>query len=263
VKLAAAVFEPHPRQFFQREPTPFRLQSPGQRVRALSALGVQIVFQIAFDATLAALTDEQFAARELAARIGAAHVSVGADFTFGKGRMGDAQSLVTFGAKNGFSVSVAPVLNGDNSEKISSSTIRAALSEGRMEEAATLLTRPWAIEGIVLPGAARGRGIGFPTANLSLGIYQRPRFGVYAVRVDTGAGALAPGVANIGVRPTVGGAEEPLLEAHLFDFDGDLYGRRVEVELARFLRAEQKFENLDALKMQIALDADAAKAALG
>ncbi len=261
LKLAAAVFEPHPRQFFQRDATPFRLQSPGQRVRALSALGVEVVFQIGFDAALSALTDEQFAAQELSARIGAAHVSVGADFTFGQGRMGDADSLTALGGQNGFSVRVAPVLKEDGAQKVSSSTIRAAISEGRMEQAAALLTRAWAIEGIVLPGAARGRGIGFPTANLSMGAYQSPRLGVYAVRADTG-GERVPGVANIGVRPTVGGAEEPLLEAHLFDFDGDLYGRRIEVELISFLRAEQKFESLDALKAQIAIDAGAAKAAL-
>jgi riboflavin kinase/FMN adenylyltransferase len=261
LRLAAAVFEPHPRQFFQPNAAPFRLQSPGQRINALAALGVEIVFQIEFNAALAALTDEEFARTELAERIGAAHVIVGADFTFGKARMGDAQALVAAGARNGFSVSITDVLTESADQKVSSSTIRKAIAEGRMDEAAALLTRPWAIEGIVLPGQARGRTIGFRTANISLGAYQRPHNGVYAVRVMAG-GAKRQGVANIGVRPTVGGADEPLVEAHLFDFEGDLYGRRIEVELIKFLRSEQKFESFDALKAQIATDAANAKAAL-
>jgi riboflavin kinase/FMN adenylyltransferase len=261
LKLAAAVFEPHPRQFFQPDGAPFRLQSPGQRISALAALGVETVFQIEFNAALAALTDAQFARTQLAERIGAAHVTVGADFTFGKGRMGNAQSLAAAGESNGFSVSVADVLTENADQKVSSSTIRHALAEGRMDAAAALLTRPWAIEGVVGPGQARGRTIGFRTANIALGAYQRPRYGVYAVRAMAG-GAKRQGVANIGVRPTVGGTDEPLVEAHLFDFDGDLYGRRVEVELIKFLRPEQKFESFDALKAQIATDAAAAKAAL-
>lgn len=261
LRLAAAVFEPHPRQFFQPNAAPFRLQSPGQRMRALAALGVEIVFQIAFDAELAALTDEDFARLQLSERIGAAHVAIGADFTFGKGRMGDAHSLAAAGGHNGFSVSVTQVLTESGTDKVSSSTIRAAIEGGNMMEAAALLTRPWAIEGIVLPGAARGRTIGFPTANIALGAYQRPRFGVYAVRIDAG-GVTRDGVANIGVRPTIGGGEEPLVEVNVFDFEGDLYGRRIEVQLIKFLRPEQKFENLDALKAQIAEDAVAAKAVL-
>ncbi|MEJ0022053.1 MAG: bifunctional riboflavin kinase/FAD synthetase [Alphaproteobacteria bacterium] len=261
LRLAAAVFEPHPRQFFQPDAAPFRLQSPGQRINALAALGVEIVFQIEFNAALAALTDEQFARAELAERIGAAHVTVGADFTFGKARMGDAPALIAAGKRYGFAVSIADVLNESSAQKVSSSTIRKAIAEGRMDEAEALLTRPWAIEGVVMPGQARGRTIGFRTANITLGAYQRPAYGVYAVRVVAG-GARRQGVANIGVRPTVGGASEPLVEAHLFDFEGDLYGRRIEVELIKFLRPEQKFESFDALKTQIATDAANAKAAL-
>lgn len=261
LRRAVAVFEPHPRQFFQPTIAPFRLQSPGQRVRALEALGVDIVFQIGFDATLAALTDQAFAQSVLMERIGAAHVVVGADFTFGKGRMGNVDTLAAAGARCGFTVGVASVLTEGGDHKVSSSTIRAALAAGRVDEAAGLLTRPWAIEGIVLPGQARGRTIGFPTANVALGAYQRPALGVYAVRVDTGAGVYA-GVANIGVRPTIGGGSEPLLEANLFDFAGDLYGRRIEVALIKFLRAERKFESFDALRAQIAEDAASARAAL-
>jgi riboflavin kinase/FMN adenylyltransferase len=257
--LAAAVFEPHPRQHFFPNGPPFRLQSPGQRARALAALGVEVIFEIAFDASVAALTDEEFVRTILAERLGAAHVAVGADFYFGRGRMGDAASLTTHAASHGISVSVANVLGGET--KISSSTIREELTEGRMQDAAALLTRPWAIEGIVMPGDARGRTIGFPTLNMALGVYKRPRQGVYAVRVNIGDGAWRPGVANYGVRPSVGGSE-PRLETHLFDYEGDLYGRRIEVALIAFLRDEQKFDGLDALKAQIAIDAVAARAAL-
>ena len=174
--------------------------------------------------------------------------------------MGDAKSLAAYGAEAGFSTSLVPVVGG--AEKISSSTIRAALTEGRMEDAAALLTRPWAIEGVVMPGAARGRTIGFPTLNVPLGAYQRPAYGVYAVRVDIGDGAQRAGVANLGVKPSVGANNEPLLEIHLFDFEGDLYGRRVEAGLMKFIRPERKFESFDALKAQIAQDAIAARAAL-
>jgi riboflavin kinase/FMN adenylyltransferase len=255
----AAVFEPHPRQVFAPDAAPFRLQSPGQRARALAALGVALIVEIRFDAELAKLTDAEFVRQVLVQQLGAAHVAVGADFTFGRGRMGNAQSLAQLGAAQGLSVSAVEVVGG--MEKVSSSAIRTAIAHGRMDEAAQLLGRPWAIEGIVLPGQARGRTIGFPTLNLGLGSYQRPAFGVYAVRVDTGDGVLRPGVANCGVRPTVGG-ETPLLEAHLFDYEGDLYGRRVEVALVKHLRAERKFENFDALKTQIAEDAVQARAAL-
>jgi riboflavin kinase/FMN adenylyltransferase len=259
---AAAVFEPHPRQVLQPHGPPFRLQSPGQRARALAALGVEIVFELRFDRALAQLSDEEFARAQLRDRLGAAHVSVGADFTFGRNRMGDAQTLAKLGVANGFSVGVCAVLGGGDGPKISSSAIRNAIAEGRMDEAASLLTRPWAIEGLVLPGAARGRTIGFPTANLSLGAYARPRLGVYAAQVDVGDGARRQAVANVGVKPTLGGASEPLLEAHLFDYEGDLYGRRIEVGLIRFLRAERKFPDFAALQRQIAEDAAAAKAIL-
>lgn len=256
---AAAVFEPHPRQVFAPDSAPFRLQSPGQRARSLAALGVELVVEIRFDANLAALTDAEFVRRVLAQQLGASHVAVGADFTFGRGRMGNAQSLKTLGAAHEVSVSTVEVVGGV--EKVSSSAIRTAIAHGRMDDAAHLLGRPWAIEGIVLPGQARGRTIGFPTLNLGLAAYQRPAFGVYAVRVDAGDGVLRDGVANCGVRPTIGG-ETPLLESHVFDYEGDLYGRRIEVALVKFLRAEQKFENFDALKAQIAEDAVQARTAL-
>ncbi len=258
--VGAAVFEPHPRRFFNPDLPPFRLQTPRQRARALGLAGVREVFEIGFDAALAASTDREFAERLLKDCIGVAHVSVGAGFRFGKGRMGDATSLKTLGAELCFSVSaVTPVKSGR--ERISSTAIREAIAGGDMAKATRLLGRPWAIEGEVRKGFARGRDFGFPTANIALGEYVRPRLGVYAVRVDID-GALLPGVASVGVNPTVGALPEPVLEAHLFDFSGDLYGKTIEVELAAFLRDEVKFDEVEAMKRQMKQDAIDARTAL-
>jgi riboflavin kinase/FMN adenylyltransferase len=260
-RLGAAVFEPHPRRFFKPDLPPFRLQTPKQRARALGELGVQEVFEIGFDAALAQSTDREFAERVLRDLLGAAHVSVGADFRFGKGRMGDATSLAALGAEFGFTVdAVSPVTAGV--EKISSTGIREAIGKGEMGEAGRMLGRPWAIEGDVLRGFQRGAGFGFPTANVGLGDYVRPRLGIYAVRVDLGDGVLLPGVASVGVNPTVGALPEPVLETHLFDFSGYLYGRQIEVELIAFLRDETKFEDVEALKAQMTQDVIDARTAL-
>jgi riboflavin kinase / FMN adenylyltransferase len=259
--LAAAVFEPHPRRVFQPDAPPFRLQSPAQRARALHAAGAVHVLEIRFDRALAQFTDSDFAREILAKRLGARHVSVGSDFRFGNKRMGDVASLTSLGASLGFSVD--PV--GEVAEagaRISSTAIRTAIAAGDMAAAAHMLTRPWAIEGVVARGFARGRGLGFPTANVALGDYLRPRLGVYAVRADLGDGVWRPGVASVGINPTVGALPEPVLEAHLFDFDADLYGRAIEVQLIAFLRAEQKFDGLDALKHQMAQDSEQARALL-
>jgi riboflavin kinase/FMN adenylyltransferase len=265
---AVAVFEPHPRLLFQPDAAPFRLQSPGQRARALAACGVAMVFELRFDRALASLTDEGFCTEVLSHRLGAAHVAVGGDFRFGKGRMGDVESLTRHGAILGFGVTAAAAVDlpeadnpGSDEDKVSSTAIRTALRQGDMTSAKALLGRAWAIEGVVGLGQQRGRTIAFPTANVALGAYVRPAFGVYAITVDVGDGAWRPGVANIGVRPTVG-APEPLLEAHIFDFEGDLYGRRIEVRLEAFLRGERKFENFEALSRQIAADAAEARALL-
>lgn len=258
VALGAAAFEPHPRRLFQPDAPPFRLQTRDQRARALAALGVDELYKIRFDRALSQLTDAEFSERILAGRLGARHVSVGFDFRYGRGRMGDVESLKAQGAAHGFTVDVvAPVQN--NGEKISSSAIRAAIAAGDMASAARMLTRPFAIEGEVARGFGRGRGFGFATANLPLGDYMRPRFGVYAVRADLGDGALRPGVASLGINPTLGGLPEPLLETHIFDFDSELYGRRIEVALIAFLRDEAKFDTLDALKAQMAQDAAQAR----
>jgi riboflavin kinase/FMN adenylyltransferase len=260
VALGAAVFEPHPRRFFAPDAPPFRLQTNAQRARALAVCGVREVFEIGFDAAMAQSSDRIFAERVLAQTLGASHVSIGADFRFGKGRSGDAASLAAFGREFGFTVeAVAPVGDG---EKISSTSIRTAIAAGEMKSAASMLGRPWAIEGEVVRGFQRGADFGFPTANIALGDYVRPRLGIYAVRVDLGDGVLLPGAASVGVNPTVGALPEPVLEAHLFDFSGDLYGRTIEVELIDFLRAEAKFEDTAALKRQMTQDVIDARRAL-
>ncbi|GAN00051.1 riboflavin kinase [alpha proteobacterium U9-1i] len=259
--LGVAVFAPHPRRVFQPDAAPFRLQTNAQRARALAALGVDHLYEIAFTRETASLSDEAFAKAILSQRLGARHVSVGADFRFGRGRMGDADSLMRLGEHHGFSAdAVAPVSNGE--EKFSSTAIRAAIAKGDMDAAARMLSRPWAIEGTVLRGFQRGRTIGVPTANVALGEYAHPRLGVYAVRVDVGDGALRAGVASVGVNPTVGALPAPLLEAHIFDFDGDLYGRTIETQLFAFLRPEATFASMDEMARQIESDATQARALL-
>lgn len=259
-RLGAAVFEPHPRRYFQPDAPPFRLQTADQRAHTLQALGAEVVYEIPFDTPIAELSDEAFAQRILAEQIGARHVTVGHDFRYGKNRTGDAAKLTLQGQLLGFAVTVVPPVL-EAGLRISSTAIRSALTEGRPADATNLLSRPFAIEGEVIHGAQRGRTIGFPTANVALGDYLRPKFGVYAVRARID-GADVRGVANVGVKPTVGGAPAPLLEAHLFDYAGDLYGKIIEASLIAFLRAEQKFESFDALKDQILKDAENARAAL-
>jgi riboflavin kinase/FMN adenylyltransferase len=258
--LGAAVFEPHPKRFFNPDAPPFRLQTPRQRARALGHAGVTEIFEIGFDDRLAQSSDREFAERVLKNCLGVAHVSVGAEFRFGRGRMGDADSLARLGEELGFTVTAAAPVGED--EKISSSVIRRLIADGGVEQAAHMLGRPWAIEGEVAPGFRRGAGFGFPTANLALGEYVRPRLGIYAVRVDLGDGVLLPGVASVGVNPTVGALPEPVLEAHLLDFSGDLYGRTIEVEMIAFLRNEARFEDIDALKAQMKQDVILARNAL-
>jgi riboflavin kinase / FMN adenylyltransferase len=258
---AAAVFDPHPRRFFQPMAAPFRLQSSAQRARALIAAGADHVLELPFDAALAAMSDADFCRAVLRERLGVAGVAVGFDFCYGRNRVGDAASLARHGAELGFEAVIVDAVDdaAHPDHKVSSSAIRAAIGEGDMAEAARLLGRPWAIEGRVIQGFQRGRTIAFPTANIDLADYARPAFGVYAVRADLGDGAWRAGVANCGVKPTVGGAAAPLLETHLFDFDGDLYGRTIEVRLLHFLRPERKFENFAALTAQIAADAQRAR----
>jgi riboflavin kinase/FMN adenylyltransferase len=213
-----------------------------------------LVYQ--FGAELAAVTAPDFVADYLVSRAGAAGVTTGEDFTFGKGRGGNVEVLKLLGQANRISVdAIAPV--DEDGEPVSSSRIREALEAGDCRAAARLLTRPFAIEGTIIHGDGRGRELGWPTANMELGNYLRPKYGIYAVRVHLGDGSEHDGVASLGVRPMFDPPQE-LLEAVLFDFDGDLYGSTVEVALHAYLRPEAKFESLDALKAQ--MDKDAAEA---
>ena len=255
-----ATFDPHPSRHFRPDTPPFALTTLDQKLRHFESLGVDGAVVIPFDAALAGLTADEFAAQWLAGRLGIRHVVTGEDFTFGKGRSGDAATLAALGRLHGFTAeALTPVTASD--ETVSSTRIRAALADGDMAEATRLLTRPFAIEGEVIHGDKRGRTIGVPTANVELGGYVRPRYGVYAVRVHLPGSAIANGVANLGVRPMFDPPKE-LLETWILDWSGDLYGRRIEVELVQWLRPELKLDGLEALKAQIAMDAEAARKAL-
>lgn len=255
-----ATFDPHPVRFFRPDAPPFRLTTLEQRERLFTAAGAAAMLVFRFDAALARLSAEAFVAERLAGAIGADGVVTGVDFTFGAGRGGNAARLAELGAAHGLTVeTVAPVaLDG---VPVSSSRIREALRAGDCPRARRLLTRPFAIEGLVRHGDKRGRALGYLTANVSLGKYLRPRYGIYAIRGRLPGGRLVEGVANIGVRPMFEPPRE-LLEAHFFDFDGDLYDQTIEVELHAHLRDELKFDSLGALKMQMDADCAAAREVL-
>ncbi|OYX36324.1 MAG: riboflavin biosynthesis protein RibF [Caulobacterales bacterium 32-69-10] len=255
--LGVVTFAPHPRRWFVPDAEPFLLTTPAQQTRALAALGVDRLYRLPFDAEMAAMSDEDFARRVLAEGLGARSVATGPDFTFGRNRTGSPEALRAYGEALGFSVATAPMV-GDHEAKTSSSAIREALASGRPEEAAAMLGRPFAIEGVVVHGDHLGRTIGFPTANLSLGDYVRPAQGIYASRTRLCDGREVAGVAYIGERPTVDGKDERL-EVNLFDFDEDLYGQTLETDLVAFIRGDEKFDGLDTLKAQIARDCDAAR----
>lgn len=255
-----ATFDPHPVRFFKPDLPPFRLTTLDQRQRLFGEAGADAMLVYHFGAELAQVTAPDFVTDYLGSRAGAAGVVTGQDFTFGRGRGGDVEVLKLLGRANQLSVdAVQPVDDGD--APVSSSRIREALEAGDCATATRLLTRPFAIENVVEHGDRRGRELGYPTANIPLGPYQRPRFGVYAVRGRLEDERRLDGVANLGTRPMFAPPRE-LLEPYFFDFDGDLYGQKVEVELIAFLRDEQAFEGLDALKAQIARDCVRAKEAL-
>lgn len=251
-----ATFDPHPVRFFRPDAPPFRLTTLNQRERLFAAAGADAMLVFRFDAALAALDAEAFIAERLVALLGAAGVVTGEDFTFGHNKSGNVGVLRDRGAVHGIlAEAVAPVaLEG---EPVSSSRIREALRAGDCETATRLLTRPFAIEGEVVHGDKLGRTIGFPTANLLLDRYLRPRYGIYAVRGRLADGRVVDGAASLGVRPTFDPPKE-LLEPYFFDFAGDLYGQTIEVELHAFLRDEAKFDGVDALRQQ--MDADCAEA---
>lgn len=254
-------FDPHPRRYFQPNAEPFRVMSTNQLARALEAMGVEVLYLLRFDRTLAEMSDETFAKDVLAEGLGVKHVAAGFDVTFGKDRTGDGARLAAYGKRFGFGVTIVERMATIEGVKYASTEARRAIADGQPEEVEVILGRPFAIEGEVMKGDQRGRLLGFPTANVGLDDYMRPAFGVYAVRVRLPDGRVVPGVANIGRRPTVGGEDERL-EVHLFDFNEDLYGQTIETELVARIRPEQKFESLDALKARIAKDANAAKSIL-
>lgn len=260
--FAVFVFEPYPREFFRPDGDPFRLTPFRAKARLLEEIGADVLLVFPFDAALAGMPSENFVLNVLVEELGIKHVVVGEDFRYGKGRAGDATTLSYMGEMEGFGVTIFPHLTDGQGTKISSSRIRDALHDGRPDEAARLLGHWWSVEAHVAEGDKRGRTLGFPTANLELDGTLSPAFGVYAVRAYIrGLGQPHDGVANFGIRPTFD-KRSPLLEVHLFDFVGDLYGQLLRVELVSYLRPEVKFDGLEALKSQLAADRDAAKAIL-
>jgi riboflavin kinase/FMN adenylyltransferase len=255
--VIVATFDPHPVRHFKPDTPPFRLTTLDQRQRLFEHAGADAMLVFRFGAELASTTAEDFVGKLLSEQLAAAGVVTGEDFTFGKGRGGNAAVLRELGAKHGIAAeTVAPVLL--DGKRISSGWVREALQAGDPGTATRLLTRQFAIEGAVIHGDKRGRELGWPTANVELHNYLRPAYGIYAVRVTLEDGSEHDGVASLGVRPTFDPPRE-LLEAALFDFDGDLYGRTIEVALHHYLRPEAKFDSVEALKAQMGADAARAK----
>ena len=260
VPAIVATFDPHPIRHFRSDSPPFRLTSLDQRERLFAAAGADAMLVFKFDAELASVNASDFITDWLIARAGASGVVTGEDFTFGRGRGGNTAVLAEIGGARGLTVeTIGPVSEGG--EIISSSRIREALQAGDCATATHLLTRPFAIEGMVQHGDKVGRTIGYPTANIDLGNYLRPRYGIYAVRGRLTDGRVLNGAANLGVRPSFDPPKE-LLEPFFFDFDEDLYGQTIQVELHAFIRPEAKFDNLDALTAQMGRDCAEAKAIL-
>jgi riboflavin kinase/FMN adenylyltransferase len=260
--LLVLSFEPHPVSVLRPDAEPFRLTPLRVKAHYLEALGLDGLVVLSFDADLASMPAEAFVRSVLVDGLKARHVVVGYDFCFGKGRGGNATLLAEMGRQLGFSATAVSPAKGGDGDIYSSTKIRAYLKEGRPGHAAALLGRPFEIEGRVEPGDQRGRLLGFPTANLSLGEYVRPAYGVYAARAGladpVGGESWHDAVANLGVRPTVDGKRE-LFEVHLIGFSGDIYGRHLRVALIEYLRGEQRFDGLDALKAQIGRDREAAE----
>jgi riboflavin kinase / FMN adenylyltransferase len=257
-----ATFDPHPVRHFRPDVPPFRLTTLEQRQELYLAAGATAMLVFHFDAELAGTSAEDFIQRILIERFGAHGVVTGGDFTFGKGAKGNVDLLKSLGGELGLqSQVVEPVAEGG--EVVSSSRIRAALREGDPQEAARLLTRPFAIRGIVEHGDKRGRTIGYPTANVTIDNYLRPKYGIYAVTGRILAtGEVLQGAANIGIRPQFEPPKE-LLEPYFFDFSGDLYGQEIEVAFHHFLRGEAKFDSLEGLIEQMDKDCAEARRLLG
>lgn len=262
-RLGVVTFEPHPREFFAPDAPSFRLMNAEARANRLAKLGVKDLYALPFDARIATMTPEDFAREILAEGLGVRHVVVGADFRFGKGRTGTSTELTALGEALGFGVTVAPLIRNGVVE-ISSTAIRQALSEGRPRDAAAMLGHWHRIDGEVIHGEARGRELGFPTANMSVEGLHLPKLGVYAVKADVLTGPHAGsymGAASLGVRPMFG-VNQPNLETHLLDFKGDLYGQHLSIGFVDYLRPEMKFDGLPALIAQMNADCEKARAIL-
>ncbi|MDA1089420.1 MAG: bifunctional riboflavin kinase/FAD synthetase [Proteobacteria bacterium] len=253
---AVLTFEPHPRKLFAPDRPPFRLTPFRAKAREIKKLGVDLLIVQRFNKAFSQLEAKDFVANALVRGFGASHVVSGYDFVFGHNRSGHCDMLLAMGAEQGFGFTAVNAIKDDTGEAYSSTRIRDRLLAGDPRGAAAILGRDVEIEGRVIAGESRGHAIGFPTANIALASYLRPAGGVYAIRAGIESGAdveWRDGVANIGVRPTFGG-DTVVLEVYLFDFDNDLYGRRLRVRLIDFLREEKKFDGVEALKAQIALD---------
>lgn len=255
-------FEPLPRAYFSREPLA-RLSSVREKLTGFAAAGMTNTLLLRFNAALAAMPAEAFVQRVLVDRLAAREVWVGNDFRFGHKREGDVALLRKLGEQGGFAACMMPAVQLDGA-RISASRVRMLLAAGEFSGAEPLLGRPFVIDGKVEYGKQLGRTLGYPTANIHLQRRVSPVHGIFAVRIGLGEGECSwPGVASLGVRPTVNEVSQPLLEVHLFDFDGDLYGQRIAVQFVAKLRDEQKFDGLDALKVQMDLDARMARELLG
>ncbi|MDT7934286.1 MAG: bifunctional riboflavin kinase/FAD synthetase [Sphingomonadaceae bacterium] len=260
VPALIGTFDPHPARHFKPDLTPMTLTTLAQKLELFSGFGFEAAVIWNFDDHLADMSAASFTATELASRLGVGGVVTGWDFVFGRGRGGDTQVLRELGRAHGFTAETVAPVGGE--EPVSSTSVRAALREGRPEAAAALMGRPFTIRGEVIHGNKLGRTLGFPTANLRLGGYVRPAYGVYAVRVTLPGGEVRGGVANLGVRPMFVPPVE-LLETFVFDWAGDLYGREIDVALIAYLRPEWKLDGLSALAAQVERDKAAARAALG
>lgn len=256
--FAVATFEPPPRAYFRPNDPPFRIFRPERRNACILAEGASTVFELPFNGEMAAMTDEAFVRTVLVEGLGVSHVSVGFDFRFGRGRMGHAARLSSLGRALGFGVTIVEEVL-EYGAKASSTAIRQALMAGEPEVAAGILGEWWIVDGPVEPGEKNGRKFGFPTANVHLNDLIHPRHGVYAVRARTrGESVWYDGVANFGRTPTTG-LRDPLLETFIFDFDKDIYGQWLEVQLIAYLRPELKFDGVDAMIAQMHKDAAEAR----
>jgi len=247
----ALIFEPHPREFFHPEEPHFHLTPLSQKLAIFERLGLDLAVVLPFDAELAALSADDFITRVLVDGLGARHVVIGHDFFFGKNRGGTPETMQAASARAGFGLTIiSPV--AEDGEVFSSSVIRLRLAQGDVKGAARLLGRTWRVHGNVVGGAKRGSGLGFPTANIPLPRGTALGHGIYAVRVHVD-GAQHDGAAYLGTRPTYDDGM-PVLEVFLFDFDGDLYGREIEVEFVDFIRADRRFDSTEALIAQMQID---------